>query len=69
MIGKNGQLTQNARSLQSINNSNYLYSGSIEVFAFENYTTDATVHILQPYPFPLTINSISLDVTIGDLND
>ena len=69
LVGNNGQLTQNARSLKSINDANYLYSGSIDVYAVSDYTTDATVHIFQPYPFPLTINSISLDVSIGDLND
>lgn len=69
IVGTDGSLLQNSRSMKSINNPNYLHSGNIEVFAFSDYTDGATVHIKQLYPFPLTINSISLDVTVADGND
>lgn len=69
IVGTDGSLVQNSRSMNSINNPNYLHSGNIDVFAFSDYTDGATVHIKQLYPFPLTINSISLDVTVADGND
>lgn len=69
IVGTDGSLVQNSRSMNSINNPNYLHSGNIDVFAFSDYTEGATVHIKQLYPFPLTINSISLDVTVADGND
>ncbi len=69
VVGTSGIVNQNARSIKSINNSNYLYSGSIPVYCFSNFTENATVHIKQPYPLPLTVNSISMDITLGDMND
>ncbi len=69
VVGTDGSLIQNSRSMKSIDNPNYLHSGNIDVFSFSDYTDGATVHIKQLYPFPLTINSISLDVTVADGND
>ncbi len=69
VVGTDGTAVQNARSLKSMSNPNYLYSGNIPVYCFSNYTNNATVHIKQPYPLPLTINAISIDVTLGDVND
>ena len=69
VVGTNGTLLQNIRSMNSINNHNYLYSGNVNVFAFSDYSENATVHIKQIYPLPLTINSISLDVTVANSND
>ena len=57
---------QNARSLNSIDNSDLIYSGDIEVFPFSDYKEETTIKINQPYPLPLTITSISADVDIGD---
>ncbi len=68
LVGTDGSLIQNTRSLNSVNDANYLYSGNISSFAFLNYTKEATVHIKQKYPFPITINSISMDVTVADEN-
>lgn len=68
VVGTNGDMVQNARSIESIKNSNYLYSGKIDVFAVADYKDDACVHIKQCYPLPITINSISLDVTMADTN-
>ncbi len=69
VIGTDYSISQNARSITSIDDVNFLYSGNIKVFAFTNFSEAATVHILQPYPFPLTINSISMDISLGDAND
>jgi hypothetical protein len=68
VIGTSGEVVENSRSINSINNSNYLYSGNVSVYAFSDYTQSANVHIKQIHPFPLTINSISLDVTVADIN-
>ena len=69
VVGQNGVSVQNIRSMNSINNHNYLYSGNVNVFSFSDYSENATVHIKQIYPLPLTINSISLDVTVANSND
>ena len=66
--GSNGQLMQNPRSIKSINDSDYLHSGNIDIYAISNYTDEASVKILQNLPFPITVNSISLDITMADSN-
>ncbi len=68
VVGTNGDTVQNSRCLESINDVDYLYSGNINLFSFSDYTEEANVHIKQIYPFPLTINSISLDVTAADID-
>lgn len=69
VVGTDGSVLQNPRSITSINDSNYLHSGNVNIYAFSDYTDKASVHIKQMHPFPLTINSISLDVTVADTND
>lgn len=66
--GTDGVMLQNQRSIQGINNPNYLHSGNVDMYSFSNYSDKANVHIKQIYPLPLTINSISLDVTVADAN-
>ena len=68
VVGTNGQMIQNPRSIESVDNPNYLSSENISSYAFVDYSQKATVHLKQIYPFPLTINSISLDVTLADIN-
>ena len=68
LVSSNGELCQNTRSIKSIDDVNYLYSGDISMQAFYDYSNEATVRIKQIYPFPLTINSVSLDVTVADSN-
>ena len=68
VVGTNGGLAQNPRSIQSINDKNYLHSGNIICYSFSDYTKQATVHIKQKHPFPLTINAITLDITVEDAN-
>ena len=67
-VASNGQMSQNPRSINSINNPNYLYSGNISVYCFSDFSDKATVCLKQSKPFPLTINSISMDVTVADAN-
>ncbi len=68
LVGTKGDVTENIRSIDSINNPDYLYSGNIRAYTYMDYTDSASVRIKQTHPFPLTINSISVDVTIGDNN-
>ena len=67
-VGTNNEMVQNSRSIKSVNNSNYLHSGNIEIYPVTNYTDTASVHIKQVYPFPITVNSISLNLTMADIN-
>lgn len=67
-VGTNGETVQNPRSIESINNPKYLYSGNISVYCFSDFTDKATVHLKQTKPLPLTINAISMDVTAADYN-
>ena len=69
VVSSNGEILQNQRSITSINDSDYLHSGNVNIFSFADYTENATLHIKQIYPFPITISSISLDVTLADIND
>ena len=68
VVGTNGELFQNPRSIESIDNPNYLSSKNISSYALVDYSETATVHLKQIYPFPLTINAISLDITLADTN-
>ena len=68
IVGSDGSLMQNVRSLNSINDNNYLYSGIISSYAFLDYAQTVSVHIKQKYPFPITVNSISTDITVADQN-
>ena len=69
VVSSNGEILQNQRSITSINNSDYLHSGNIDIFSFSDYTENAAIHIKQINPFPITISSISLDVSLADVND
>lgn len=68
VVGTNGNVMQNRRSIKSINDSNYLHSGNIDIYAVSDYTDTASVHLKQTYPFPITVNSISFDITMEDSN-
>ena len=66
IVGDDGTETQNARSVDSVNNAGYLYSGDITMYPIANYKEDASIKIKQPYPLPLTVTSISAVVSIED---
>ncbi len=69
VVGTHGTVVQNSRSINSVNDADYLHSGNVYVYSFSDYSENANVHIKQTNPFPLTINSISLDITAADGND
>lgn len=57
---------QNARSIDSINNAELLYSGDIKAYPFSDYEEETTIKITQPNPLPLTVTSITVNVQIED---
>ena len=66
ITGNTGEERQLARSLQSVNDSGFLYSGHKESTVMNTPSYEATIHIKQKYPLPLTITSVSAVVNFGD---
>ncbi len=69
VLGNQGSEMQLARSLASVNNTGYLYSGKKDATVLNTPTEFATVHLKQKYPLPLTISAISAIVNIEDITD
>lgn len=69
IIGNEGYETQLARSIESINDSGYLYSGKKDTTPLNTPTDRASIHIKQKYPLPLTISAVSAIVNIEDISD
>lgn len=66
VVGQDGSEIQNPRSIESINDANWLYSGDVIAYPAADYTEEATVRIKQKHPLPLTIGSISVVVSIEE---
>lgn len=66
VVGQDGVEIQNQRSLDSINDAGYLYSGDIPAYPFADYTEEARVKIKQRLPLPITVTSISTVVTVEE---
>jgi hypothetical protein len=70
IVGADGQEVQNERSIgaedDSINDPSLLISKDVDVTIFSEYTEEATVHIKQKYPLPLSILSVSAVVDVED---
>ncbi len=64
LVGTDGEIEINTRKIESIKDPNYLYTGNINSYSFSNYTDEVRIHIRQPHPFPLTITSVSADVSV-----
>ncbi len=69
VVGNTGHTTQLARSLESINDAGYLYSGKVEATPLNEPTDRATIHLAQKYPLPLTISAVSAIVNNQDIQD
>ena len=69
VIGNMGKVTQNGRSLASINDSGLLYSGKVDATPLNTSTETATIHLAQKYPLPLTITAVSAIVNSQDITD
>ena len=53
------------RSIDSVNNSNRLFNTEVKFIPANLYTTNATIHLLQDKPLPLTVIAVSAVVNIG----
>ena len=62
-----GSLSQNARSHDSINNPLKLYNQDVEFCPLSNSTLQATVKIVQKFPLPLNILSVSVTVSLEEV--
>lgn len=69
IVGNEGHEMQLSRSMASINNSGYLYSGKKDATPLNTPTDRASVHIKQKYPLPLTISAVSAVVNVEDISD
>ena len=57
------------RSLDSINDAGYLYSGSKKATPLNEPREESTIKIVQKYPLPLTVTSVSAVINIEDISD
>ncbi len=65
VVGADGTETQVERSIENINDSGLIFNKDIEVVPVSDYQTNAYVHIKQKYPLPLTILSVTPNITLG----
>ena len=65
IVGSDGSESQLPRSIESINDAGLLISDDIETSVAGDYSTDVRVRIKQPYPLPLSILSITPEVSIA----
>lgn len=65
-IGTKGSSFRNKRCSESINNPTKLFSKNMRMTVLSDAVSDATVHIKQDYPLPLSILSVSIDADIQD---
>lgn len=69
VVGNKGDENQLARNISSINDTGFLYSGKKDATVLNTPTENATVHIKQKHPLPLTITAISAIVNMEDISD
>lgn len=69
VVGNQGHEMQLARSIKSVNDSGYLYSGKKDATPLNTPTDRATIHIKQKYPLPITISAVSAIVNAADISD
>ena len=69
VVSNTGIYEQMPRSLDSINDSGFLFTGSKKAIPLNEPSEVATVKIVQKYPLPLTITSISSIINLEDVSD
>ena len=69
VVGNTGTEYRNNRSHLSVNNNAYVYSGGLSFTPLNTSSEQATVHIKQNHPLPLTITAVSSIVNIADIQD
>ena len=65
-VGTDGSEFRNGRCNESITNSGQLFSKDKSSTVFASPTTEATIHIKQDLPLPLTILSVSCSINVQD---
>ena len=69
VVGNQGHEMQLSRSLASINDSGYLYSGKKDATPLNTPMDRASIHIKQKHPLPITISAVSAIVNVEDISD
>ena len=67
--GSEGIYIETDRSIDSINDSNQLFSKNVSATPLNSPTTNATIIVMQDMPLPLTILSLSAIFSIEDISD
>ena len=60
---------QTDRSIESVNDSNKLFTNSVSATPLNTATPNATVVIMQNKPLPLTLLSLSATFSMEDISD
>lgn len=67
--GSEGQYVETDRSIESVNDSNKLFSINTSATPINSPTTNATIIVMQNNPLPLTILSLSAMFSLEDISD
>lgn len=67
--GTEGIYVQTDRSIDSVNDSNSLYTRNVSATPLNSASTDATIIVMQNMPLPLTILSLSATFSMEDISD
>ena len=67
--GSEGQYVETDRSIESVNDSNKLFSINTSATPINSPTANATIIVMQNNPLPLTILSLSAMFSLEDISD
>lgn len=67
--GSEGLYVETDRSIDSVNDSNKLFTRNVSATPLNSATTNATITIMQNNPLPLTILSLSATFSMEDISD
>lgn len=67
--GSEGLYVETDRSLDSVNDSNYLFSCNTKATPLNSATENATIIVMQNKPLPLTILSLSATFSLENISD
>ena len=67
--GSEGLYVETDRSIESVNDSNKLFTRNVSATPLNSATTNATIIVMQNNPLPLTILSLSATFSMEDISD
>ena len=67
--GSENLYVETYRSIESVNDSNRLFSTNVSATPINSPTSNATIIVMQNKPLPLTILSLSAMFSIEDISD